>query len=92
LHDGGLKFLLLTNNSLQTPRDLASNLQGIGLNIQVQNTFTSTLATARFLHIQKPNGTAYVIGKRGLTSALHDIDYMITDRDPDCVVVGETAA
>lgn len=92
LHDRGSKFLLLTNNSRQTPRDLAFSLQDIGLNIQAENIFTSALATARFLHTQKPNGTAYVIGESGLTSALHDIDYIITDRDPDYVVVGETAA
>jgi NagD protein len=92
LHDRGSKFLLLTNNSMRTPRDLAFNLQDIGLNIQAENIFTSALATARFLHAQKPDGTAYVIGESGLTSALHDIDYIITDRDPDFVVVGETAA
>jgi NagD protein len=92
LHDRGSKFLLLTNNSRQTPRDLAFNLQDVGLNIKAENIFTSALATARFLHAQKPTGTAYVIGESGLTSALHDIDYIITDRDPDYVVVGETGA
>ena len=91
LHDREAKFLLLTNNSRRTPRDLAFILQDIGLNIQAQNIFTSALATARFLHVQKPGGTAYVIGESGLTSALHDIDYIITDRNPDFVVVGETA-
>jgi NagD protein len=80
LHDRGSKFLLLTNNSRQTPRDLAFSLQDIGLNIQAENIFTSALATARFLHTQKPKGTAYVIGESGLTSALHDIDYIIADR------------
>lgn len=90
LKERGLKFLLLTNNSRQTPRDLAFNLQHVGLDIQPENIFTSALATARFLHSQKPGGTAYVIGESGLTSALHDIDYIITDRDPDYVVVGET--
>jgi NagD protein len=91
LHARGSKFLLLTNNSRLTPRDLAFNLQDVGLNIQAGNIFTSALATARFLHAQKPEGTAYVIGESGLTSALHDIDYIITDRNPDFVVVGETA-
>lgn len=91
LHDRGSKFLLLTNNSRLTPRDLAFNLQDIGLKIQAENIFTSALATASFLHAQKPDGTAYVIGESGLTSALHDIDYIITDRNPDFVVVGETA-
>lgn len=91
LHDRGSKFLLLTNNSRHAPRDLAFNLQAIGLDIQAENIFTSAVATARFLHGQKPGGTAYVIGESGLTSALHDVGYIITDREPDYVVVGETA-
>jgi NagD protein len=92
LHDRGSKFLLLTNNSRHTPRDLAFNLRDIGLNIQAENIFTSALATARFLHTARPDGTAYVIGESGLTSALHDIEYIITDHDPDFVVLGETAS
>ncbi len=90
LLDRGSKFLLLTNNSRYTPRDLAFNLQNIGLKIEAGRIFTSALATARFLHDQKPGGTAYVIGESGLTSALHQADYIITDRAPDYVVVGET--
>jgi NagD protein len=91
LHDRGSKFLLLTNNSRYTPRDLAFNLQTIGLKIDAGKIFTSALATARFLHAQKPGGTAYVIGESGLTSALHELGYILTDREPDYVVVGETA-
>ncbi len=90
LRDRGAKFLLLTNNSLYTQRDLAFNLQRAGLNIEAGSIFTSALATARFLHSQKPGGTAYVIGESGLTSALHEINYIITDHSPDYVVLGET--
>lgn len=90
LHERDSKFLLLTNNSRHTPRDLAFNLQNIGLEISAQNIFTSALAMARFLESQNPCGTAYVIGESGLTTALHDIDYIITDRNPDYVVLGET--
>lgn len=90
LHTGNRKFLLLTNNSRHSPRDLAFNLQRNGLDISPENIFTSAMATARFLHTQKPSGTAYVIGESGLTSALHDVGFIITDRDPDYVVLGET--
>jgi NagD protein len=44
----------------------------------------------RFLQSQKPNGTAYVIGESGLTEAVHSVGYVITDHDPDYVVLGET--
>lgn len=90
LHERGAKFLLLTNNSRHTPRDLAFNLQKIGLKITSDNIFTSALATARFLHSQKPNGTAYVIGENGLTTALYQAGYILTEHNPDYVVLGET--
>ena len=52
--------------------------------------WTSALATATFLADQLPEGSAYVIGEAGLTTALHDVGYTLTDRDPDFVVLGET--
>ena len=52
--------------------------------------WTSALATAQFLADQRPHGTAYVVGEAGLTTAMHDIGYVMTDRDPDYVVLGET--
>ncbi len=84
------KFLVLTNNSRYTPRDLAHNLQSIGLDIPEKLIFTSAMATARFLDSQRPKSTAYVIGDSGLTSAIHDIGYIITEHNPVYVVLGET--
>ena len=84
------KFLILTNNPLYTPGDLAHRLQTTGLNVSENQIFTSALATALFLQKQKPNGKAYVIGESGLTEAIHQIGYIITDTDPDYVVLGET--
>ena len=81
---------MLTNNPLYTPRDLAHRLQSIGLEVPAERIFTSAMATARFLQSQKPNGTAYVIGESGLTEAIHDAGYVITDLNPDYVVLGET--
>jgi NagD protein len=88
----GAKFLVLTNNPLYTPKDLAHNLQRLGLDVPAELIFTSAMATASFLEKQRPNGTAFVIGESGLTSALHDIGYIITQHDPDYVVLGETHA
>ncbi|WP_246290844.1 HAD-IIA family hydrolase [Lentzea indica] len=83
-------FLVLTNNSIYTPRDLRARLQRTGLDIPETSIWTSALATARFLDSQRPNGSAFVIGEAGLTTALHEIGYVLTDRDPDYVVLGET--
>jgi NagD protein len=86
----GQEYLVLTNNSLYTPRDLSHRLRGIGLEIPPERIFTSAMATASFLQSQRPESTAFVIGESGLTQAIHDIDYVITDTEPDYVVLGET--
>ena len=86
----GTPFLVLTNNSIYTPRDLSARLRAGGLNVPEDRIWTSALATAAFLKSQNPTGTAYVIGETGLTQALHDIGYIQTDTNPDYVVLGET--
>ncbi|GAP22054.1 HAD-IIA family hydrolase [Leptolinea tardivitalis] len=83
------KFLILTNNPLYTQRDLAHRLSLIGLEIAPDQIFTSAMATARFLHSQNPNGTAFALGESGLTQALHDMGFVLTDINPDYVVLGE---
>lgn len=85
-----IEYLVLTNNSMYTPGDLAHRLHAAGLDIPAQRIFTSALAMAHFLKSQLPHGTAYVIGESGLTTAIHEIGYVITDTDPDYVVLGET--
>ena len=84
------RFLVLTNNSIFTPRDLAARLQRLGLHVPEAAIWTSALATATFLADQLPHGSAYVIGEAGMTTALHEVGYTLTDRDPDFVVLGET--
>ena len=82
--------MVLTNNSIYTRRDLAARLGAGGLNVPEESIWTSALATARFLEDQRPGGTAFVIGETGLTTALHQAGYTMTERDPDYVVLGET--
>jgi NagD protein len=84
------RFLVLTNNSIYTPRDLSARLARAGLQVPEEFIWTSALATADFLAEQHPGGSAYVIGEAGLTTALHEIGYVLTDTDPDYVVLGET--
>ncbi|GJF30194.1 acid sugar phosphatase [Kitasatospora sp. NE20-6] len=90
LGESGKPFLVLTNNSIYTPRDLSARLAGMGLEVPEECIWTSALATAKFLKSQRPGGTAYVIGEAGLTTALYQAGYVLTDKDPDYVVLGET--
>ncbi len=84
------RFLVLTNNSIFTARDLAARLARSGLPIPEENIWTSAMATASFLQGQPGNKTAYVLGEAGLTTALHEAGFVLTDVDPDFVVLGET--
>jgi NagD protein len=83
-------YLLLTNNSMYTRRDLAARLRSSGLDVGEESIWTSALATAGFLDRQRPGGTAFVVGESGLTTALYQAGYTLTDRQPDYVVLGET--
>ncbi len=84
------RFAILTNNPMFTPRDLHRKLMNAGLRVPADRLFTSAMATAQFLHNQMPDGSAFVIGETGLTTPLHDVGYVLTDKEPDYVVLGET--
>ena len=90
LERSGKRYLVLTNNSIYTSRDLQVRLRNAGIAVPASAIWTSALATAQFLDSQRPNGSAHVVGEAGLTTALHDIGYVLTDSDPDYVVLGET--
>ena len=90
LRDRERPFLLLTNNSIYTARDLQARLARSGIEVPEEAIWTSALATAQFLDNQRPGGTAYVIGEAGLTTAMHSIGYVLSERDPEYVVLGET--
>ena len=88
--DSETPFLVLTNNSIYTPRDLSARLRAGGLDVPESRIYTSALATADFIHSQVPKGTAYVIGEAGLSTAMHEVGYVMTEVNPDFVVLGET--
>jgi len=89
LKSEGIPFLFLTNNSQRTSRDVCYKLRNLGFNVEVEDIFTCAMATARYLSMIKPNGTAFVIGEGGLLNELHNNGYSIVDENPDYVVIGE---
>ncbi|WP_373871313.1 HAD-IIA family hydrolase [Actinoplanes xinjiangensis] len=90
MKQSGKPFLILTNNSIYTPRDLQARLYRMGFDVDENSIWTAALATAQFLADQRPGGTAYVIGEAGLTTAMHAAGYILTEFEPDYVVLGET--
>jgi NagD protein len=90
LRDKDRPFLILTNNSIFTARDLRARLATSGIDVPEESIWTSALATAQFLTDQIPQGSAYAVGEAGLTTALYEAGYTLTESDPDYVVLGET--
>jgi len=90
LEEKNINFAMLTNNPFYTPKDLQHKLAHSGLEIQEERIYTSAMATASFIDSQHPNGSAYVIGESGLTTAIHNVGYTITKYNPDYVILGET--
>ncbi|MBP2436744.1 HAD-IIA family hydrolase [Microbacterium amylolyticum] len=88
--DDGTPFLVLTNNSIFTPRDLSARLKSSGIEVPEERIWTSALATATFLQHQSPGGTAYVVGEAGILMAMHEAGFIMTESDPEYVVIGET--
>jgi NagD protein len=85
-----IPFLILTNSSIYTRRDLAARLARQGLDVPEESIWTSALATATFLEDQRPGGSAFIVGEAGLSTALHEAGYTVNERDPEYVVLGET--
>lgn len=90
LKSHNMPFLVLTNNSTFTNRDLSARLARSGLDVPEDRIWTSANATAAFLSQQSPQSSAYIIGEAGLTTALHNAGYIMTDTDPEFVILGET--
>ena len=83
-------FMVLTNNSLFTPRQVSADLSSMGLEVPADQVWTSALATAQFVHSQRPDGSAFVIGRDSVHEALENVGYREDATQPDYVVLGET--
>src|ERR1700722_18893053 len=83
-------FLVLTNNALSTARELHEKLTSLGVDVLEEQLWTSALATAQFVHDQRPKGRAFVIGETSLHDAMNDVGYVEDGTNPDYVVLGET--
>lgn len=90
LVDNDKRFVFLTNSPEKTPHELSMKLERMGLTVSADHFYTSAMATAEFLHSQRPGCTAYVIGEAALSKALYDKRIYMNDVNPDYVVVGET--
>lgn len=92
LRERGTSFLIVTNNSLFTPRQLQHQLSLAKLEVEESQLWTSALAVAHYVHTQRPGGTAFVIGEESMHEALEDVGYQESVVRPDYVILAETQA
>ncbi|MDZ7832622.1 MAG: HAD-IIA family hydrolase [Desulfobacterales bacterium] len=91
LKKGNYNFLFLTNNSYHSPGELRERLLNMGIDVTEDYFYTSAMATASFLKVQRPSGcSAYVIGGKGVMDELEKAGITITSDNPDYVIIAET--
>lgn len=79
----------LTNNSSKTPEAISGNLSQLGLDLPSNKIITSAVTTANYL-LEKFNKAdkVFVIGEKGLISAITSVGFEITENTPRIVVIG----
>ena len=85
-----IPFQIFTNNSRFTADDHAARLSGVGFPVTADHIFTSAMATAHFIKLQRPGASVFPIGEAGLTAALTQAGCRVTENAPDYVVLGES--
>lgn len=84
----GIDYLFLTNNSTQSAAYYAQKLARLGFEAPPEKILTSGEATARCLAEEKPCARLYVAGTPSLEQELRGYGFILTDENPDYVVVG----
>ncbi|QGQ94867.1 HAD-IIA family hydrolase [Paenibacillus psychroresistens] len=88
-----LPFLLLTNNSSRLPQEVAAHLLEVtGIEVTVDEIFTSAQAATLYIADQQQHASVYCIGEQGLLSTLEVAGFTLTNNSastqPDFVVQG----
>lgn len=84
-----IPYLFVTNNSSQTPEQVANKLTNFGVPAKPELVITSSLATASYIRQKSQQASIYMIGETGLETALKNQRLSLVDeRDVDYVVIG----
>ena len=90
LHSAGIPFLILTEQSGKTRREIVEHMMKMGFYHMAPDTvYTSTMAAADWIARQYPNKVkACYIGGRGLREVLDDAGFEIVNDGPDWLFNG----
>lgn len=83
-----IPYLFVTNNSSQTPEQVAEKLLSMEIPATENHVITSSLATANLIYKENPAAKVYMIGEDGLKMALKNRGIELVEEDPDYVVIG----
>ncbi len=80
LRTNSTPFLLVTNNSTVTPKNIVCRLEDAGVAIDETEVLTSSQATVAYLQHRYPSGTKmYAIGEIALKDALSSAGFLLQD-------------
>ncbi|WP_409290125.1 TIGR01457 family HAD-type hydrolase [Peribacillus sp. SCS-37] len=88
LRKKGIPYLFVTNNSSRTPGQVAQKLRDFDIPAKDHQVFTTSMATANFIHEKKSGASVYVIGEEGIRNALEEKGFTFEEDNPDFVVMG----
>ncbi len=87
--NAGLKVLMATNNATKTQEQYVEKLSALGAQVSRDQIITSSMGVAYLLQKRFPQrGAVYVIGEIGLTTALEEAGFSLSDQNPVAVVAG----
>ena len=82
-------MVLATNNSSSTVDQYVNKLKRMGVDVHPEEILTSAQATGNHLYkIAPKQSRVFVIGGDGITNAMRDYEFTLTENNPDYVVVG----
>lgn len=89
LQEREIPYLLVTNNTTRTPEMVQAMLATqFNVTTPLDSIYTATLATVDYMTDRNLGKTAYVIGEKGLKSAILSAGYQHEEENPAYVVVG----
>lgn len=80
-----LPFLLLTNTSVRTRRELVSTLRGVGFEVTDGEILTAPVGTGAYLRKNHPGARCYLIAKGDVSEDLEGVE--LVDEGADVVVI-----
>lgn len=84
----GREYIYLTNNSSRAGIDYVTRLRRLGFPCEMENVFTSGMATAMYLNNKFPGATVYPVGTRAFMGELESYGVKLGEDNVKVVCVG----